>query len=186
MLMMLRSDSTRGSMSETASAIATISNGKSSAKPNRVAWRCLGPSAAGATFIPDMLASDKRRSPLRKLVERYRQDDNDAEENRLNAGIDSQEVHRIRQHEQQQRAERHQLDPADAALDADAGDDGGGDALERELSIDDGLSRAELRGEGKPGHGRQQRADHVGEDQIGLDRYAGDQRCLHVAADGQN
>src|SRR5215467_10037355 len=158
MLTMLRSERTRGSISETASAIAMISSGSSRAKPHRVAWRCLGPSAAGATLIPEMLASDKRRSPLRKLVERYRQDDNDAEENCLNARIDSQEVHRIRQHEQQQRAERHHLDPADAALD----DDAGGDALERELSIDNGLSRAELRGEGKPGHGRQQRADHVG------------------------
>src|SRR5215475_446148 len=148
--MMLRSDSTRGSTNETASAMATISSGIISAKPQRVAWRCRGPSEAGATPTPEMPASDKRCSPLRKLVKRYRQDQDDAEEDRLNARIDPQQIHRIRQRQQQQRRKRHHLDPADAAFDADAGDHGGRDALQRELSVDDRLSRAELRGEGKP------------------------------------
>src|SRR6516162_10731580 len=94
---MLRSDRTRGSTSETASSMATINNGSISAKPQRVAGRCLVPSEAGATLTPEMLASDKRGSPLRKLVERHGQHDDNAEEDRLNARIDPQQVHRVRQ-----------------------------------------------------------------------------------------
>src|ERR1700735_2478524 len=146
--MMLRSESTRGSISETASSMAMINNGSSRAKPQRVAWRCLGPSEAGATLTPEMLASDKRRSPLRKLVEGYGPHDDNAEEDRLNAGVDPQQIHGIRQREQEKRAERHQLDPADAAFDADAGDHGSRDALERELGVDDGLVWSELCGVG--------------------------------------
>src|SRR6476620_78100 len=138
--MMLRSDRTRGSISETASSMATINNGSSKAKPQRVAWRCLSPSEAGATLTPEMLASDKRRSPLRKLVEGHGPHDDDAEEDRLNARVNPQQVHGIRQREQKKRAERHHLDAADAALDADAGDHRGRDTLERELGIDDGLA----------------------------------------------
>ncbi len=97
--MMLRSDRTRGSISETASSMAMIKSGSSSAKPQRAALRCRVASAPGARLTPEMLASDKRRPPLRKLVERHGKNDDDAEEDRLNARVDAQQVHRVGQGE---------------------------------------------------------------------------------------
>ena len=130
---MLRSDSTRGSINETASSMATISSGSSSVKPQRAALRAASSFGAGGDATPEILASDKRRPPLRKLVERHGEHDDDAEEDRLNARIDAQQVHRIGQGEQKDGAQRHHFDPADAAFDADAGDHRRGDAFQRQL-----------------------------------------------------
>src|SRR6516164_8352902 len=113
---MLRSDRTRGSTSDTASSMATINSGSSSAKPQRAAWRCLVVSGPAATAIPGMLASDKRRSPLRNFIQRHGKHDDDAEENRLNARVDAEQVHRVRKRQQEKRPERYHLHPADAAF----------------------------------------------------------------------
>ena len=109
-----------------------------------------------------MLTSDKRRPPLRKLVERHGKHDDDAKEDRLNARIDPQQVHRIGQGEQKDGAERHHLDPANSAFDADARDHRRRDAFKRELGVDDRLARSDLRGQRETRHRSQHRADHIG------------------------
>ena len=91
--MMLRSDRTRGSTSETASAMATIRSGSSSAKPQRAAPRSRDVSAAGRRLAPEMLVSDKRGPPLRELINRHGENDDDAEEDRLDARVNAQQVH---------------------------------------------------------------------------------------------
>src|SRR4029078_8162378 len=95
--MMLRSDRTRGSNSETASATATIRRGNSSTKPQRTARRCRDVSATERRLTLEMLASNKRGPPLGELIERHGQYDDDSEENRLNARVNAQKVHCVRQ-----------------------------------------------------------------------------------------
>src|SRR5262249_22015037 len=92
-LTMLRSDRIRGSTSETATAMATIRSGSSNAKPQRVAARCQDVSPAERRLTLEMLASDKRGPPLGELIERHGENDDDAEEDRLNARVNAQQVH---------------------------------------------------------------------------------------------
>src|SRR5690348_8344131 len=124
MLTMLRLERTRGSIAATASSIATMRSGSSMARIQPTRPRPF--ASCGWRTLSALL--DTRGSPLRQLLERDGEDDDDAEEDGLDAWVDRQEVHGVGEDEEEDGSERHHLDPADAALEADPGDDGGGDA----------------------------------------------------------
>ena len=98
-------------------------------------------------LAPEIWPQTRVALRLRKLVQRDGEHDDDAEEDRLNARVDAQQVHRIGQNEKEDGAECDHLDPADAAFDADPGNHRRGDTFERQLRIDHRLARSELCGE---------------------------------------
>src|SRR5262245_30251300 len=159
-LTMLRDDSIRGSNIATPTAMTTISSGSRSAMVHR---RTTWPVTAGTR--PAASASDTWGPSLGELLHGHRHDDDDAEEDRLDARVDLEKVHRVGQDQQEDGAKRHHLDPADAAPQADAGNDGGGDALERELRVDHRLTRPDLRRQRQPRDRGEQRAHDIAEDQ---------------------
>src|SRR5271166_3292507 len=147
MLTMLRDDRTRGSTVATASSITTMSSGSRRAstqprRPRRVAG-CAGMA---------MSASATRCLPPGEFLHGHREDDDDAEEDRLDARVDLQEIHGVGEDEEEDGGECDHLDAPYPALQADPGDDGRGDALEGELRVDDGLPRADLRGQRQARH----------------------------------
>src|SRR5258708_36496160 len=141
MLTRLRGDSTRGSIMKTPSSITTMSSGKmkASAQPNRPRVLARPPRAT-------MSRSDNGRPALGELIDGHGQHDDYAEEDRLDSRIDPEKVHRVRENQQEDRGQGHHFDLADTAIQADAGDDRGGDALQGQLRVDHGLARADLRG----------------------------------------
>src|SRR3984893_7492092 len=142
MLTKLRSDSTRGSIVKTPSSITTMSIGstKASAQPSRP-WPLAWPRRATISL------SDNGRPALDKFVDGHRQHDDHAEKDRLDTRIDLEKVHCVRQNQQEHRGQSHHFDLADTALQADSGNDRGGDALESQLRADHRLARADLRSE---------------------------------------
>src|SRR5271167_4676365 len=137
MLAMLRGYSTLGSTENTASSIAAIRSGRlrASSHPSRPRPR-FAPVATIAS------ASLNRISPLGHLLHRDRKHDDAAEEDRLDARIDFQQVHCVGEDQEEEGGERNHFDPADSAFQADAGDDRRGNALKRQLRINDGLPRS--------------------------------------------
>src|SRR6185437_2672923 len=95
-------------------------------------------------------ASVNGRPPPGDLLQSHREYDDEAEENRLDARIDAQEIHGVGEDEQKERRQRHHFDPADAALETHPRDHRRGDAFERQLRADHRLSRADLRSEPEP------------------------------------
>src|ERR1700738_2925584 len=111
------------------------------AKPNKMTSRAIGSVARQSHWLGSSLVyplslaaadnsmSNTRLPPLAELVQRYGRHHDDTEKNRLEPGVDVQEVQRVAEDGQEQRADGDDLHPANAAAQADTADHGGGDRL---------------------------------------------------------
>src|ERR1700686_5304272 len=93
MLAMLRGDSTLGSTENTASSIPPISNAAIRSGRLRASSHPSRPRPRFAPVATIASASLNRISPLGHLLQRDRKHDDAAEEDRLDARIDFQQVH---------------------------------------------------------------------------------------------
>src|SRR5580704_1933951 len=98
---MFRGESTLGSSEKTATSITTISSGRLSTSSQSSTPR-LGVGLA----VTIASASVNRASPFGQLLHRHREHDDAAEEDRLDARIDLQKVHRVGEDQQEERGER--------------------------------------------------------------------------------
>src|ERR1700675_2209026 len=101
------------------------------AKPIKITSRAIGsvarqshwlgssfayPPSLGAT---DNIMSDTGLPPLTEFVQRHGRHHDDTEKNRLEAGVDVQEIQRVAENGQEQRADSDDLHPTNTAAQAD-------------------------------------------------------------------
>src|SRR6266850_3330981 len=130
------------------------------AKPNKRTSRAIGSTARqsqwlGNSFsyplsfvVTDNSTSDTGLPPLAEFVERHGCHHDDTEKNRLEAGVDMQDIQRIAENGQEQRADGDDLQPPNAATQADPADHSGGDRLQHHaVAAEARLTGADLRGQ---------------------------------------
>src|SRR6266700_6262922 len=130
------------------------------AKPNKLRSRAIGSVArhshwVGSSFayppslaVTDNSTSDTRLPPLAELVERHGRHHDHTKKNRLQAGVDVQEIQSVAENGQEQRADGDDLHPTNAAAQADPADHRGGDRLQhRAVAAEARLAGADLRGQ---------------------------------------
>src|SRR5882757_1643905 len=166
------------------------------AKPNKRISRAIGSTARqshwpGGSFayplflvVTDNSTSDTGLPPLAEFVERHRRHHDDTEKNRLQAGVDMQQVQRVAENGQEQRADGDDLHPPNAAAQADPADHGGGDRLQHHaVAAEARLAGTDLRGQQDAGQGCQHAGNDIGSDDVALDRYARYHGRVDIAAD---
>src|SRR3981081_2386423 len=112
------------------------------AKPNKMTSRALGSAARQSHLLGSSLVyplclaatdnsmSDTRLPPLAEFVQRHGRHHDDTEKNRLEPGVEVQEIQRVAQNGQEQRADGDDLHPTHTAAQADPADHCGGDRLQ--------------------------------------------------------
>src|SRR5882724_11271957 len=166
------------------------------AKPNRSTSRAIGSIARhshwrGSSFayplsfaVTDSSTSDTGLPPLAEFVQRHGRHHDDTEKDRLQPRVDVQEIERVAEDGQEQRADRDDLDPADTAAQADPADHGGGDRLQHHaVAAKARLAGADLRGEQYAGKRGEHAGHDIGADDVALDRHARHHGGVDVAAD---
>src|SRR5260221_14510702 len=135
--------------------------------PSRSPRRCAMP------WPPISTPHDRRTLRRRRLyagladaIEEDGANDDAAEQDLLDVPADLQQVHRVRQHGDEDGAQYDRDDAADAALQADAADDGRGDALEHQAAAEIGLARPGPRRQHQRAERREQTAGDVRERQV--------------------
>jgi len=84
---------------------------------------------------------------LAEFVQRHGRHHDDTEKNRLEAGVDVQEIQRVAQNGQEQRADGDDLHPTHTAAQADPADHCGGDRLQHHaVAAEARLTGTDLRG----------------------------------------
>src|ERR1700737_1652270 len=139
------------------------------AKPNKMTSRAIGSIAReshwfGSSFVyplslavTDNSMSDTGLAPLAEFVQRHGRHHDDTEKNRLEAGVDVQEIQRIAENGQKQRADGDDLPPTNTAAQAAPADHRGGDRLQHgAVAAEARLPGADLRGQQDAGQSCQE------------------------------
>src|SRR6266851_7659733 len=166
------------------------------AKPNKRTSRAIGSIArqshwVGSSFkyplslaVTDNSTSDTGLPPLAEFVQRHGRHHDDTEKDRLQPRVDVQEIERVAENGQEQRADGDDLYPADTAAQADPADHRGSDRLQHHaVAAKARLAGSDLRGQQDAGQSCQDARDDIGADDVALDRHAGHYGGLHIAAD---
>ena len=119
----------------------------------------------------------------RERVDRDDGDEDQCANGDLGVGGDAEEVHAVGQHAERQHAEEGAEDPPAAAEQARAADQRGGDREQGGVVAELHRRGVEPRREQHAGNGGKRSAQHVGEQQIAVDRDAGEIGRLAVSAD---